>query len=48
MLFFALQLSRQFDGVYFQKLMENFQVFNSADRKNVLDHIKDYRIYAEI
>lgn len=48
MLFFALQVSRQFDGVYFQKLMENIQSINSAERENVLDHIKDYRIYAEI
>lgn len=33
----------QFDGVYYQKLMEDFAKINQTERKNL---IKSYRIYA--
>lgn len=36
----------QFDGVYFQKLMEKVGKMNSTERDEFFVPIKDYRIYA--
>lgn len=40
------QETLQFDGVYFQKLMEKFEQMNNGERDIFITPIKKYRIYA--